>query len=109
MDFRKLNSIAKLKRRTLRKISDLDLEVDYNIENIRKVATKYGEKVVVDLEENSCCYLPHRVSNELLSEDERGFQGFKEQLKESTVKLRRLDGQWNPIRFIVAGPQENVE
>lgn len=70
MDFAKLNSIAAGSSRTLKKIADLDFGQLYMIEEIKKVHTKYGDKVVVDLYENICCYLPSRLSKYLLQDEE---------------------------------------
>lgn len=99
MDLQKLNSIAQIKQ--LCKISELDPEVRYTIEHIKKVTTRFGDRVVVELEGSIYSYLPTRVSTELLSNGERGLTEFQEQLAVSTIKIRRLVGPWNPVEFLI--------
>ena len=99
MDLQKLNSIAQIKQ--LYKISELDPEVRYRIEHIKKVTTRFGDRVIVELEGNIYCYLPTRISAELLSNGERGLTEFREQLAVSTIKMHRLVGLWNPVQFII--------
>lgn len=109
MDLQKLNLVANnLKQRTLKRIPELSLQSDYSIENIKKVKTKFGDKVIVELEQDVYCYLPSRVSTQLLSNGEQGLNEFKEQLTVSTIKMRRLDGSWNPVEFIMSDLLENA-
>lgn len=64
--FAKLNAVA-MNLKTLKKISDLEINRCYIVEAVKKVVTKYGEKIIVELENNIYCYLPARVSKELLA------------------------------------------
>ena len=74
--FARLNSVAN-NLRTLKKISELQIDHLYIIEGIRKTTTKYGDKVVVELEGHIYCYLPARVSKELLTNDDAAFKDFQ--------------------------------
>lgn len=107
MDLEKLNIISRANhQRTCKTISDLQVDQLYMIENIRKCNTKFGEKVVVDLENQIYCYLSSRVSKELLSNDEEGFTEFKKQLEVSNISMRRLQGRWNPVEFVMILPDD---
>ena len=109
MDLRKLNMVAKnTNQSTLNKISELSLLHDYVIENIRKVNTKFGRNVIVELEGDIYCYLPSRVSTQLLSNGEQGLIEFKEHFMTSTIKMRRLDGPWNIVKFNIGDLHENA-
>ena len=98
--------VAKSGLRSVKKISELDLDRLYSIEGIRKSTTKYGDKVVVNLEGNIMCYLPARVSKELLSDEEAGLVDFEALLQSTSVSLRRLDGPYNSIEFVVNLPED---
>lgn len=99
--FAKLNAVAK-NQKILKKISELTVGQCYVIDAVRKVVTKYGEKVIVELENNIICYLPARVSKELLANNETALIDFQAQLNEGSISLRRLDGgNYNPIEFLV--------
>ena len=105
MNFQKLNAVAKPEQRDVTKIADLDPEKPYTIEKILKVTTKkYGEKVIVELEGNLVCYLPARVSKDLLADEEHGLNKFVEQLEVLVVKIKLLEVLWHPLEFIVEPP-----
>lgn len=100
MDFVKLNSIAKCSQRQILKISELVEDRLYSIEDIRKINTQFGEKVIVDLESNTYCYLPARVSKALLQNNEEQLMHFQKELKKSPYSLRKLEGDFTPIEFL---------
>lgn len=102
MDFSKLNVVARSGLRDLKRIFELELNRLYEIEEVKKVMTKYGEKFVVYVKDNMICFLLTRVSNELLSDKEAGLIEFQERLTTTLVSLRRLDGPYNSIEFVVS-------
>ena len=99
MDFDSLNNVARGSQRNLKKISELELNCPYSIERVVKVTTKYGPKVTANLEGSEDCYLPCRVSNELLANDEEQLKTFQDRLKTHFVTVQRIEGRWNPILF----------
>lgn len=101
MDLSKINSLAKCVPRNITKISDLVIGKIYVVEDMRKIKTQYGEKIIVDLENNLYCYLPARVSRALLLNDEEGLKNFQLQMKKITYGLKKLEGEYNPIEFII--------
>lgn len=108
MNLEKLNAVGRgQNQRTCKALKELVPDQLYEIENIRKANTKFGEKVIVDLKDDIYCYLPERVSKQLLFEDEAGFVEFKEQLKRSEISIRRLKGRWNPVEFVISLPDED--
>ena len=106
MDFERLNAIAKGVRRTMKRVSELELNRPYLIEGLVRATTKYGTKVTADLEGNIYCYLPCRVSRDLLANEEQQLRIFQQQLQDTTVTLKRIDGRWNPIEFGFPVPDE---
>lgn len=108
MNLEKLNAIGRAKeQRTVKALSELELDQLYLIENIRKANTKFGEKIIVDLENKIYCYLPARVGKELLANNEEGLIEFKEQLEVSNISMRRLKGRWNPVEFVITLPDDD--
>lgn len=102
MNFNKWNTIAKGEQRNMKRISELELHRQYAIEGIQKTTTKYGDKVTVCLEGNIYSYLPAKLSDAMLKDDEAGLKEFREELAVSTIKLRRLEprGRYNPVEFL---------
>ena len=102
MDYTKWNTVAKGEERTMKRISELELGRLYEIENIRKTSTKYGDKVTVGLEGKIFCYLPAKLSEALLENDGAGLLEFEVELQNVTVRLRRLParGRFNPVEFV---------
>lgn len=102
MDFNKWNSFGKGEQRTLKKVSDLEINRTYLLQCIHKTITKYGNKITVGLEGDIYCYLPAKLSEALLANDEAGLQEVKEEQEKGTVGLRRLPqrGRFNPVEFV---------
>ena len=97
-----INAIAKGNQRKLTKISDLEIDQAYVIENIKKIKTQYGDKVIVELASNIYCYLPSRVSKAFLENEEEDLIEFQERLTLTPISLRRLKGEYNPIEFLIS-------
>lgn len=102
MDFNRWNQIARGESRTLKRISELAMDRLYRIEGVHKTTTKYGEKITVNLEGKIFCYLPAKLSEALLSEQEVGLRELQSELKIGPVNLRRLEprGRSNPVEFV---------
>lgn len=76
MDLTKINKItrAELFLPTM-KMKDLKESVRYEVTGIRKVQTKFGIKIVIDIANTCSVFLPNRVSTSL--EDETLFEQVK--------------------------------
>ena len=74
MDFNKWNTIGKGEQRTLKKISELEIDRTYVLQSIQRTVTKYGDKITVGLQGNIYCYLPAKLSEALLANDEAGLK-----------------------------------
>lgn len=108
MDLRKLNAIAKGgSSRILKRVSDLQFNQIYLIEGVNKTNTKYGEKVTINLEGNIYCYLPVKVSEELLADEGSSLNELQENIQRFSIGIRRLEprGRYNPIEFIMPQPE----
>lgn len=110
MNYNKWNKIGKSEPRTLKKISELELNRLYIIEEIRQITTKYGEKVTVSLEGDIYCYLPAKLSTALLEKEEEGMKEIQQELTQSVVYLRRLEGRGraNAVEFVGSQPDQSL-
>lgn len=104
MNFEHLNSVARGSKKMLRRIADLEINALYPIEAIRKVGTKYGDKVIVDLKNDIFCYLPCRVSKDLWENVAARLIEFKNALLNTKISLRPLEGRYSPIEFVPTPP-----
>lgn len=102
MDFNKWNKIARGEERTLKKISELEIGKAYQLEEIHKTPTKFGDKVTVCLTGKIYCYLPAKLSSSLLADEEAGVLEIINALKDGELFMRRLTprGMFNPVEFI---------
>lgn len=102
MDFNRWNTIAKGEQRNLKKISDLELGRTYLVEGIQKTTTKYGLRITVGLEGNIYCYLPAKLSEALLAQEDAGLLEVKAESERGGVGLQRLPqrGRFNPVEFV---------
>ena len=102
MDFSKWNKIAKGEDRTMKRVSELEMDRVYRIEDVRKSTTKYGDKVIACLEGNIYSYLPAKLSEALLAEDEIGLIELGDEVRNTLVGLRCLPprGRMNPVEFL---------
>ena len=102
MDFNKWNTIGKGEQRTLKKISELEIDRTYVLQSIQRTATKYGDKITVGLQGNIYCYLPAKLSDSLLANDEAGLQEIRKEQEKLSVGSRRLPqrGRFNPVEFV---------
>ena len=102
MDFNRWNRIAKGEQRNLKKVADLEVDRLYRIENICKTTTRYGEKITIGLSGNIYCYLPAKLPEALLSNDEAGLKEIETELRNGPVNLRRFEsrGKLTPIEFV---------
>lgn len=111
MDFSKWNLIAKCEPRNLKKISELEIGQLYIIEDIKKYITKYGDKVAVNLEGNIYAYLPAKLSDALLKNEEAGVKEVQEELTKTGMYLRRLEshGRSNAVEFVSFSPEPSFD
>lgn len=109
MDLKKLNSISKFIWRKCKLISELVVNQAYMVEDIRKVTTKYGDRVIIDLQDEVYCYLPTRISKELLGNDQQGLTEFSAQLEVSKMSMKSLPGRSSHVEFIIILPDDDID
>ena len=70
MDFSKLNATARGGFLPTKRLVDLIKTQRYIVTNLKEVTTKYGKKVVAELESEFDVFMPNRVSGALLQDDD---------------------------------------
>lgn len=72
---------------------------DYTLTGIRRVVTKYGNKVVAELNQECAVFLPVRVL-ELLAKDEAMFKEVEEAVRQRKLVMRRVEKKEGEFSFI---------
>lgn len=72
-----------------KKLRDLEVNKLYAITEVKKISTRYGIKIVLQLDSNFDIFLPSRV-NGILVENEEIYNNFLNDTKKRVVKLKYL-------------------
>lgn len=81
------------------KMTELVLKYLYPITRMDKVGTKYGEKIVLDLEEKSTVYLPLRMAK-YFAKNPMQYDSLLQAIEEKKLFLNYLGGKNNCFEFI---------
>lgn len=100
MDFSKLNEIANLSNISpLKKMSDLMVNSEYKITELKQVNTKHGMKIIATIDEDFDIFLPNRISILLCKNDEQ-FKELKAAADGDHLFLLYQGGQYNKCEFL---------
>ncbi|XP_043481817.1 uncharacterized protein LOC122510922 [Leptopilina heterotoma] len=92
MDFQKVNATGRMERFLPTKpLSELTVNELYNVTKINKVQTKYGSRIVVDLDATFTTFLPARFSK-LFEDDPTSFTMMEEAVQSEKLRLKYIDG-----------------
>ena len=61
MDLKKLNTIAQKTCLTTKKLTDLEIHRTYVVSRVRDVQTKFGDKVILEVDEEFQFFLPNQL------------------------------------------------
>ena len=102
MDFATLNKVARLDEMLpTKKMSDLELNVDYLISEVKEVKTRYGDKLLVCINNEFNVFLPLRLSK-TLTENPELYEQFKTGVESGSLQMRFLGGKFFKCEFIVS-------
>lgn len=98
--FTQLNKVGKFEEAYLpvNKLSELSLEKDYRITGVRKATTKFGSRIIVDVEETFSCFLPARYAK-AFAENSSLFEQMVKASKDCNLCMRYKGGQYNDVEF----------
>ena len=99
MDLQQLNEIASGGYPPTKKISELPKDRPFIITKMRQVKTKFGNKIIVESESDFQSFLPARVSDAIVN-DENFFNGLLEQINK--MKLFITVKKNNTVEFSTA-------
>ena len=100
MDISKLNKTALNKDFVpSKKLSELELNKIYEINDIKKAKTTYGIRFFVIIENKFTVFLPQRVAK-LLQEDESLYLETREACKNGGLAMQYSGGRYNLIEFV---------
>ena len=92
MDFYKLNKAAHVV--PTKKLRDLTVGGFYKISDLRRVETKYGSKIVAEIENSYIVFLPQRRV-QVFAEDSTLFENLRKEATEKEVFIKYLSGVYN--------------
>lgn len=97
MAFETLNKIARAQEFV--PLNSLEKNQAYNITGIRKLTTKYGDRIVVELNENECAvFLPNRVVKLCLEQPEV-YSNMQRLAMEKKLIMKYEGGRYNNVQF----------
>lgn len=99
MDLTKINKVGMLASfLPVKKLSELSLERDYGVTDIRCVKTTFGTRFAVDIEEAFTCYLPARFVK-VFEEDANLLQQVKMGAHDKNLFMRYHGTHYNNVEF----------
>lgn len=91
MDMEKLNAIARGAFLPTIKVTDLEKDQLYMVTKLRQVTTKYGPKVVAELDEAVQVFLPKRLC-EAFQNDEEFFTQMQAKANKMQLFIKNIGG-----------------
>lgn len=67
MDLAQLNAIARGQFKPTKKVADLKKDYKYMVTKVKQVSTRFGDKVVVEIDDEFQMFLPSKVSEALIN------------------------------------------
>lgn len=99
MDFSRINRISYIKSfLEIKKLSELSLDTDYAVSDIRAVESPYGTRFTMDVDNKFTCYLPVRFTK-AFEEDKELFKQMAESAVKGALLMRYHGGQYHSITF----------
>lgn len=99
--FNFLNSIGIINKLKVTPLASLEINKSYLISGIRKMKTRYGDRIMMDLNKSFSIFLPSRISVALF-EKNNYYQTIENcVITQKPVYLVYLGGKYNEIKFYV--------
>lgn len=99
MDLTRINAVGRMEEFLPTKpLSELTLGSQFKITKLRKVKTKYGERIVAKLEKNFNVFLPARFIK-TLEADNATWLSMQEAAIDNKLSMTYIGGQYNNIEF----------
>lgn len=102
MDFRKINEVGRLESSFLptKKLSDLKKDENFRVTAVRQVTTKFGPRIVIDVDNDFSAFLPTRISKLLTTDGDDALSELVRASEENKLFMRYLGGRYNNIEFL---------
>lgn len=99
MDLSKINKVGRLDNLLPnRKMSELKVGKTYTVNDLRVVQTKYGIRIIADLNGKFCVFLPARIGK-VLTEDAPYLEELISAARQTRLRMEYHGGQYNQIEF----------
>lgn len=102
MNFDKLNKVGRMESAFLptRKLVDVEKETNLCITAVRKVVTKFGSSITVDVNNTYSTFLPSRIAKMLTADEDDTMMKMKSAIDEKRLYMRYLGGLNNNVEFL---------
>ena len=98
MFLNKINAIAQYQE-NYRKVSEMIIDQDYIVLKLQLKETRYGGRIMVQLQEFGFVFLPPRIYN-TLADDQNMQKDMKDLIDRKKLGVRYLGGRFNAVEFI---------
>lgn len=99
MDFSRINKVGLLTEfLPVKRLAELTPEKEYIVTDIKRVQTKWGSRITVDVEGEFTCFLPTRFVK-LFEEDDALFHQMTAVAHANNLILRYYGGKFNSMEF----------
>lgn len=99
MNFDKLNEVSRLNNFLPTKSwNELEVDKNYTVSGIKTVKTKFGDSIVLILDEEFEVFLPLRIKKYLLN-DRQQYELFTEATTEGKLMMRYIGGKYKNCEF----------
>lgn len=107
MDLTQINKVGMLASfLPVKKLSDLALERNYGVTDIRCVKTSFGPRITIDIEESFTCYLPARFVK-AFEDDANLLQQMTAAAHEKKLLMQYYGTRYNNLEFKPVRPTES--
>lgn len=101
MDFTKINEVGRLESSFLptKKLTELEKDENFRVTAVRQVTTKFGPRIIVDVDNIFSVFLPARMAK-LLTDDGDAFSKLTCASEQNRLFMRYLGGTYNNVEFM---------
>lgn len=100
LDLTKINKLCNMEGVLPTKpMSELTLKKKYMVSSLRQVSTKYGSRVVAELDKQFNVFLPGRIAKAFEDDSENTFENLAESARSQNLYLYYFGGPYNVFKF----------
>lgn len=99
MDLTAINRAGRMEFLPTKTLADVEKNVDLRITSLKRVSTKFGPSIVVEVDNTFSTFLPRRIVKVLSEEGSDSFDKMVHASNEGTLYMKLHGGRFNTIEF----------